>query len=252
MSKKIYFLGSGNPNWRGGNVQLKCQNCGSDFSVIPSRKDKAICCSLPCWNKIQKSQKICHNPHPQYSTKGIRKKQWVWLNCKECGTPFEVRPSIVGLRFFCTHKCQFAWRSKHHSGKNNPNWQGGCSRNKKYPFEFYEIRKTILERDGYQCAVPMCRTNDSRVSVHHIDFNKQNCGRLNLITVCPSCNARANFDRVLWRAILTAVVKWREDNSSHSPDRGSIILSHRSELDGIRRGIVRKTKNGWDIQDVKP
>ena len=35
--------------------------------------------------------------------------------------------------------------------------------------------------------------------VHHIDYNKQNCNKNNLITVCMSCNTRANYNRPHWQ-----------------------------------------------------
>jgi len=33
---------------------------------------------------------------------------------------------------------------------------------------------------------------------HHIDYNKKNCDPSNIITVCGSCNSRANKDREYW------------------------------------------------------
>jgi len=36
------------------------------------------------------------------------------------------------------------------------------------------------------------------LTIHHIDYNKQNCKENNLITLCGSCNTRANFNRSYW------------------------------------------------------
>ena len=49
--------GGNNPNWKGGLIGKICIFCGSQFEVIYSRKDKAKCCSLPCWNKLQKKMR---------------------------------------------------------------------------------------------------------------------------------------------------------------------------------------------------
>lgn len=78
----------------------------------------------------------------------------------------------------------------------NHQWRGGVS------FEPYDvvwkttdIRKSIKERDGYICQNPSCWHGDglaSQLTVHHIDYNKKNCGEDNLITLCRSCNARSN------------------------------------------------------------
>ena len=92
-------------------------------------------------------------------------------------------------------------------GDKHWNWQGGKS------FEGYcpiwkdkEFKLDILERDAYNCLNPYCYKNDTVLSVHHIDYDKNNCHPSNLITVCRACNSRANYDRVWhigwYRAIM--------------------------------------------------
>lgn len=85
------------------------------------------------------------------------------------------------------------------SGAGHPNWKGGIS------CEPYcdawadkEYKESIKERDNYQCQNPYCFKKQglaSQLSIHHIDYDKKNCGPDNLITLCNSCNSRANFDR---------------------------------------------------------
>jgi len=81
-------------------------------------------------------------------------------------------------------------------GDRNPNWKGGISCE---PYcEVWldnEYKKSIKERDEYKCLNPECKKIDSKLCLHHIDYNKKNCVPKNLITVCKSCNAKANFDR---------------------------------------------------------
>ena len=36
------------------------------------------------------------------------------------------------------------------------------------------------------------------LTVHHVDYNKENCYKENLITLCMSCNIRANYNRGYW------------------------------------------------------
>lgn len=223
--------GQHNPNWKGGNVTLSCANCSSLFSVIPSRATKAICCSLKCWNVMQ----VGRPGRPGIKLNTGRRKKWISVECRACPNVFEIVPSKVGLKVFCSTKCHHKWRSAHHSGSRNPNWNGG-TRSEHYPADFYAIRESILSRDGHQCAVPMCETSDTRVSVHHIDFNKQNCVPENLIAACPSCNARANFDRELWRVILSAHIRMRmATGAMNIGRRGTIIIHTRSALDNERR-----------------
>lgn len=207
--------GHHNPNWKGGNITLKCMVCATDFEVKPVRKNKAKCCSLQCWNKFQKDTGFRN---------GVRKKQWISKECRQCGSSFEVSPCFEKMRYFCSPKCHFMWRSNHNSGSGNPNWNGG-TRSEHYPYSFFAIRQSILQRDAFTCAVPMCRTKDARVSVHHIDYDKKNCEPLNLITACPSCNARANFNRQIWKRLLSSFIKWRCENSIMNLDlRGTVEI----------------------------
>ena len=84
-------------------------------------------------------------------------------------------------------------------GFGNSNWKGGIS------CEPYcdawldkDFKESIKERDNYVCQNPDCWRKDgyaSELTIHHIDYNKKNCNPQNLITLCRSCNSRANIDR---------------------------------------------------------
>jgi len=62
-----------------------------------------------------------------------------------------------------------------------------------------DYKESILERDGYECKNPLCKQNSNKLCGHHIDYDKKNCSPCNVITVCFSCNARANFNREFWQ-----------------------------------------------------
>jgi len=89
--------------------------------------------------------------------------------------------------------------SKNHADvslQNNPNWKGGIS------CEPYcqvwvdqDYKESIKKRDKYQCLNPACNHKSKNLCLHHIDYNKKNCHPNNLIVLCISCNAKANFDR---------------------------------------------------------
>lgn len=75
-----------------------------------------------------------------------------------------------------------------------------------YPAEFSgELKAQIRARDGNKCQNPGCWGKAKRISVHHIDYNKENCSPDNLITLCNSCNARANYDKEYWIMIYSLV-----------------------------------------------
>lgn len=78
-------------------------------------------------------------------------------------------------------------------GPAHQNWQGGIS--SKYGFQrapgfTRELRKKIRDRDGNHCV----RCGAGRkllraLSVHHVDFDKNNHQEDNLVTLCRSCHA---------------------------------------------------------------
>lgn len=92
-------------------------------------------------------------------------------------------------------------------GSLSPNWKGGISC-EPYCFEWSskEFKEYIKERDGHKCLNPDCFGNVSKLTIHHIDYNKKNCDPQNLITLCRSCNSRANKDREWHKAWYEVVI----------------------------------------------
>jgi len=94
-------------------------------------------------------------------------------------------------------------------GPQASNWRGGIS------FEPYcsdwtkEYKEYIRERDGDTCLNPDCWCKDDVLTIHHINYDKKNCGPENLITVCRSCNSRANKDRRWHKAWYQAIINKR-------------------------------------------
>jgi len=104
--------------------------------------------------------------------------------------------------------------SKFRMGKfvaeNNPNWKGGIS------CEPYcdvwldeEYKQSIRDRDNNTCQNPDCWHNcdDKPLHIHHIDYIKKNCVPRNLITLCNSCNTRANFNREEWTMFYQEIIE---------------------------------------------
>ena len=78
-----------------------------------------------------------------------------------------------------------------------------------YPWNFGTISKRIIARDGFACQGPTCSKTDTRLTAHHIDYDKDNCADGNLIALCSSCNTKANFGRARWQAIYCAIMEAR-------------------------------------------
>lgn len=74
-------------------------------------------------------------------------------------------------------------------GENSRFWKGGVY-NSPYPDEFDRYLKAeIRSRDSHECQC--CGENvyrSKRGHVHHIDGNKQNCDKINLVLVCSTCH----------------------------------------------------------------
>lgn len=103
--------------------------------------------------------------------------------------------------------CALKRKSLTMMGENNPSWKGGVS------CEPYcqiwsdkEYKESIKQRDGYRCMNPDCWNTHKALSIHHIDYNKKSCGPENLITLCRSCNGRANKDREWHKAWYQAIM----------------------------------------------
>jgi len=79
-------------------------------------------------------------------------------------------------------------------GKDNPCYIDGRSY-EDYPKEFTsKLRNEIRKRDNYKCQY--CGMTEEEhyqkynrnLEIHHINGNKKDCGKRNLITTCKSCN----------------------------------------------------------------
>jgi len=149
------------------------------------------------------------------------------VQCDACGAELKRFPSLVRERNFCNQVCYGKWKrtnflgeaNPNHGniamfGEANPNWKGGIS------IEPYcdawkdrDFKEDIKERDGFKCQNPDCRKNSDTLTVHHIDYNKVNCNPRNLITLCVSCNARANFNRDFWQAGYEKIIRSKYKNA---------------------------------------
>jgi hypothetical protein len=100
-------------------------------------------------------------------------------------------------------------------GKDSPNFKGGKSY-EPYPPEFHiGLLREIRKRDSYTCL--LCGKDEKEelkefnrnLSVHHIDYDKDNCDKINLLSLCGRCNSIVNFDREDWTDYFNGVIKFK-------------------------------------------
>jgi len=84
-----------------------------------------------------------------------------------------------------------------------------------------KLKEFIRKRDNYNCQNYDMTEEENIIvygeilTVHHIDYNKQNCNEENLITVCHACNTRANVNRSYWQEFYTNKIRSRDNAFSH-------------------------------------
>jgi hypothetical protein len=144
-------------------------------------------------------QKIRESIHKTYQNPEIRKK---------CGHEQVISDSHKkAVKEYMLN----AWQNPEFRNRlileNASGWMGGLSF-EPYTTEFNKQLKTyIKERDNYTCQNPNCIKPAKYLNVHHIDYIKTNCNEFNLITICCSCNSKANYNRESWKHFYQKLIK---------------------------------------------
>ena len=160
------------------------------------------------WNKgltkkTDKRIKGCHiRPHTERTKMIIKEKRAKQIITEE--TKKKISKSNKGKHSIpktdeTKRKISEARKGKY-NGKNHHDWQGGISF-EPYGLEFNnDLREVVRNRDRRKCFI--CEKteleNREKLTVHHIDYNKQNNNPNNLITLCRGCHIKTNSNRDNW------------------------------------------------------
>ena len=168
-----------------------CVECGKEFDHYGSR----VLCGRDCTSKYMSKTRIGEN-NPAY------KGEYFKTTCTTCGQDFtynRVNLHKDQIRKYCSLAC-----SRGKIGLSSPS-----PRTDVYPKEFGEILKeTIRNRDGRTCLLcgkPECE-NGEKLSVHYIDYDKQNLDDANLVSLCRRCHSTTNGSRQFWHLLFTAAM----------------------------------------------
>ena len=118
-----------------------------------------------------------------------------WMHPYEIGEKIGV--SVVPIRRWLREYGIPIRSNSAFTGEKSSGWNGGISYLPYCPKFNKSLKEKIRNRDERVCQNCGVKENGKRQSVHHIHYDKENCYP-DLITVCGSCNTKANSDRDKW------------------------------------------------------
>lgn len=199
-------------------VEQVCAVCNEIFLVKACLVDVYLHCSFVCAMRSREGSRV----------------ERVLNVCERCGNEFLVLPSQLHFKY-CSTECRSEWRSEYASsrvGPLSPTWRGGISREPYDPDFNDELKTEIRTRDKHKCAICGLEAKN----VHHIDYDKKNSSRHNLITLCTPCHMTTNGNRDYWQAELTKLLEAR-----------SLSLPLHLEVENDQTNLLRQ-RQGHDLR----
>jgi hypothetical protein len=129
------------------------------------------------------------------------------VECTNCDLAMFRNPHHV--KGVDTPYCSVECLQEHRRVDNHPNWRGGKSF-EDYPPEFsFELKEEIRNLYDRKCII--CQTDEDDIMkeslpIHHIDYNKDNNSRFNLVPVCCSCHMKTNDNRRSWEQYINYII----------------------------------------------
>lgn len=194
-----FQTGPNNVSWKGVKRKKNCIKCNTEFIIRKSDKLNQIFCSKKCMRSVLKGEN-----HFLY--------QKIIDNCCYCNKEFRITKCKVGKRNFCNRKCADLGHSKFIRGNKNGRYVHGKG-DSSYPPDWNKRFKSIIrERDSNICR--LCSMTEKEhgklLCVHHIDYNKENLDKNNLITVCRFCHGKmhgGSSQRKEWKEKLSKLLE---------------------------------------------
>lgn len=193
------------------------------------RKKSGIC--LDCYKSIKIQNKRCREcyvafnkgeNHPMYGVHRYGKDNPNFKNaiktykCDYCNNLVKDYKNYEKYKKY--HYCNRQCKGKHHSylmsGEKSPSYIDGRSFLPYSSLFNNFLKNKIKNRDKFTCQNCFITQEESinkinfGLSVHHIDYNKNNCNEDNLITLCLSCNSKANTNRDVWFEFYKQKIKY--------------------------------------------
>lgn len=198
---------SGDGHWNYGNRKevkvrkqytLTCKHCGKEFTSLRNNKKY---CSKECLDKHIYPSKVV-------------------VKCGYCGKNVEIIAcKAQNNHVFCDESCYALYRKfiykqpsgpdSHWYGKRGsetPNWQGGLSYEPYSSLFDNALKEQVRVRDNHTCQICGAKQKAQKLSIHHIDYNKKNNDKSNLVSLCRKCHSITNGNRPEWEEFLSKLV----------------------------------------------
>lgn len=183
---KKSILGKNNSQYKFGRTDIACKYCNKIFNVEGKERNRKFC-STKCLGLYHTGKNS-----PCY-------KQKIEKICPVCNTKFHVTPALKNRSKYCSRECEWKNYSIIYKGKNSWNWKGGLSF-EPYGIEFdNKLKNKIRNNFENKCVICGNKDNYENLNIHHIDYNKLNNDKTNLIPLCRSHHLKTNSNRIYWK-----------------------------------------------------
>ena len=159
-------------------------------------------------------------------------RSFIFQACPKCGSTRWVRltkgkPETL----LCSDCFRLVGNSgRYGKGESHPQWQGGISF-EPYTTEFNnDLREQIRKRDNYTCQLCGKPQGKYKLSVHHINYIKEDCRPKNLVSLCGrnkgeiNCHALTNHNRSSWMAFFTEMMDKRFPSNENETKSSETII----------------------------
>jgi len=174
-------------------------------SVSPLKKCGCGCNVFTKWNKRKQQWSDYLNGHSRRN-KAHSEETKKRLSIVRTGRPSNRKGEIMSQETRILISCTKLNLSRN-EWKGFANAQSYCD-----AWKDKEYKEDIRKRDDCKCKNPDCNyiSTNKVLDIHHIDYNRKNCAPDNLITLCRSCNTKANYKREYWQEY------YQEKNQIHA------------------------------------
>lgn len=149
-----------------------------------------------------------HKQKTSNSLKGIKRseetKQKMSLAARK--RMIDYGPPRLGKKCSLKHRMNL---SESHRGEKSSLWKGGISFEPYCPKFNRMFRERVREFFGRTCVECGKPEGNTRLSVHHVNFNKMSCcdgDKPLFVALCNSCHIKTNHNREYWIKHFTEII----------------------------------------------